>query len=95
MRTKLLPSLLALSLFLSLPSLIRLPRVLPFLHADVRAGAPKALETLRSQGIWLVNIDLVSIQREESQICFTWSHRYSSREGKSPPEILTTCIDGT
>ena len=92
MRIRLLLSLFALSIILSTPSLVRIPRVLPFLDADVRSAAPKALEELRSQGLWLVNVDILGVEKTNKQICFLWEHRYTSRE-KSAPEILTTCID--
>ncbi len=91
MRTKLLLSLLALSIVLSIPSLLRIPRVLPFLDPEVRAAAPQALEMLRSQGFWLVNIDIHDIEAREGQICFLWEHRYSSRKGRAPAAIITTC----
>ena len=86
-------SLLILSLVLSTPSLMRIPRMLPFLHADVREAAPKALDMLRSEGLWLVNIDLRKIERTAEGICFEWEHHYTSRETKGNPEILSTCID--
>jgi len=93
MHSRILLSLLTLSLILSAPSLMRIPRMLPFLHTDVREAAPKALTMLRTQGLWLVNIDLQKVERTPDTICFLWEHRYTSREMRGTPETLTTCID--
>src|SRR3989344_6861918 len=84
----LLALLFALSLILSTPSLMRIPRMLPFLHADVREAAPKALTMLRTQGLWLVNIDLQKVERTPDSICFLWEHRYTSREMRGTSETL-------
>lgn len=86
-------SLLVLALLLSIPSIVRIPRVLPLLRSNVRAAAPEALEELRSKGLWLVNTDLINVEWRDHAICFLWEHRYTSREGKDPAEILPTCID--
>jgi hypothetical protein len=91
--TRLFLSLLALSLLLSTPSLLRLPRVLPFFDPEVRSAAPRALEELRAQGLWLVNVDIRKITQEENKICFQWEHQYTRRGSRSAPELLTTCID--
>ena len=84
--------LFALSLLLSTPSLVRLPRFLPFIHADARRAAVVAIEDLRRQGFWLVNVDLVGIARKTGGVCFLWEERYTSRAGTAPPKLSGTCI---
>ena len=91
MRTTL--SLLILSLALSIPSLMRLPRVLPFLYSDVRAAAPKMIEDLRSRGLWIVNVDLEEIRRGQNAVCFYWSHNYTARNRTDDSEPITTCAN--
>lgn len=92
MKIKLLTSLLAASLLLSVPSIVRIPRFMPFIKADVRAAAPKAMDELRSMGLWLVNVDMKSIERKGDDICFTWIHQYRSRSEVYESEDITTCI---
>ena len=91
--SRLLLILAAISLLLSLPSLARIPRVLSLLDPEVRAAAPHALETLREKGLWLVNTDLLRIERQGKKTCFHWEHRYTARTFTGTPEYLTTCID--
>lgn len=93
MNKKLLTTLLAISLFLSTPSIIRIPRVFPFIHAEVRSAAPKAIEQLRSQGLWLSNAELEGIQITDAGICFEWLHRYRRPQGLEKREYITTCIN--
>lgn len=90
---RLLGVLFVLSLLLSAPSIVLIPRYLPFLDSEVRAAAPHALEKLRSHGLWLINIEMQSTERRDGEICFTWEHRYRARERIEDPEILTTCAD--
>jgi len=90
---RLLGVLLLLSLLLSIPSIVLIPRYLPFLDAEVRAAAPHALEKLRDRGLWLINVEMQTVERREEAICFIWEHRYRSRSRIEEPEILTTCID--
>ncbi|HLD07578.1 MAG TPA: hypothetical protein VJB60_00765 [Candidatus Peribacterales bacterium] len=91
MNARLLLSLLALSLALSTPSLMRLPQVLPFLEADVRAASPLVLKKLRNDGLWLVNVDMQSVTRDERGLCFHFEHRYTGRGRNDAPELLTAC----
>ena len=84
--------LVILSLLLSIPSLTRIPRMLPVVGSNVRAAAPKALEELRSQGLWLVNTDLMNVKSGRGKICFNWEHRYRSKNIVDDPEHLSTCI---
>lgn len=90
---RLLGVLLLLSLLLSTPSIVLIPRYIPFLNAEVRSAAPLALEELRKDGLWLINVEMQSVVRKEEGICFTWEHRYRARGRIEEPEILTTCID--
>lgn len=90
-QSSLLTGLLILSLALSIPSLTRIPRVLPFLHVDVREAAPAMLEDLRSRGIWVMNTDVNEIRRGQNAICFSWTHRYTAKNRKDEVEFLTTC----
>lgn len=83
--------LLFLSIVMSLPSIVRIPRMLPFLDPAVRAEVPGMLDQLRAEGLWLVNTDLVGIQGKERGICFIWDHRYTSRRGRWPPAPIFTC----
>jgi len=92
-RKRLLVWLFAASLVLSAPSIRRIPSVLPFLQAEVRAAAPQAIEELRAKGLWVVNTDLLKITREENAICFHWEHRYSRPRGLEGREYISTCID--
>ena len=82
-----------MSVLMSIPSLLLLPRTLPFKDPDVRRAAPKALEELRSEGLWLINVEMQHVERKGEQVCFTWKHQYRRRGGFAEPEILTTCID--
>ena len=91
MKKRLLAPLIAFSLLLSTPSLLRIPRVLPFLDAEVRAAAPMMLNRLRERGLWLVNTDLKKVIKDAEGICFLWDHRYTAVERSFAPEILTTC----
>jgi hypothetical protein len=85
-----------LTVLLSLSSLRRAEAVLPlYVSPGVRAAVPRALEQLRAQGLWLVNVQLTGIDRREGQICFRWEHRYSRRTGKDDPELISTCADAT
>lgn len=84
-------SLLILTLIISVPSLTRIPLILPFLSADVRVAAPAMLKKLREKGLWLVNVDLVKIEKTPN-VCFTWKHSYKSRERVFDSELITTCI---
>lgn len=91
MKARLLLSLTALTIALSMPSLLRIPRVLPFLDPEVRAAAPQMLEELRARGLWLVNVDIESVTKEDEKWCIHFVHRYTSRKGTRAPEPITTC----
>lgn len=91
MNTRLCLSLTALTLALSMPSLMRLPRMIPFLQSDVRAAAPQMLKELRAQGLWLVNTDLAGIEDTAEGLCFTWEYRYRGHGGIKDLRIITTC----
>ena len=90
---QLLLSLFCISFLLSIPSLVLIPRYLPFLDVEVRNAAPKALEELQRDGLWLINTEMQNVERREGSICFTWKHQYRKRGGFADPETLTTCID--
>jgi hypothetical protein len=92
MHKKLLVSLFAVSLLLSTPSLLRIPLVLPFLDADVRRTAPQAVDKIREQGLWAINAELHSVEKNSEEICFTWDHQYRKRDGFLKPSIITTCV---
>jgi hypothetical protein len=89
----LLAALFTLSILLSIPSILKIPRMVPLASAEVRGAALQAVDMLRSQGIWVVNADLQRIHREEGGICFDWEHRYTARAWTGEPKILTTCVD--
>ena len=91
MKKRLLAFLIAFSLLLSTPSLLRIPRMLPFFDAEVRAAAPMMLSRLRERGLWLVDTDLKEVIKDAEGICFLWDHRYTTRERSFAPEVLTTC----
>ncbi len=82
-----------LTILFSIPFLIAMPSVAPFLSADVRHAAPEAVSQLRERGIWLVNATFDHIERHDDRICFVWKHAYRSRSIARDPEFLTTCID--
>ena len=85
-----------LTVLFSLPSLAKVEAVFPlYVSSEVRKAAPQALEKLRSQGLWLVNVKLVGIGEHEDEICFEWEHRYSGRTGKDTAEWITTCVHAT
>jgi len=84
-----------LTILFSLPSILKISTVLPFLDAEVRAKAPIAIQNLRKEGVWLVNTKLISITREEDKTCFHFDHKYTKRNpGFLIPDskALTTCI---
>ena len=87
-----LPACIILTILLSIPMILKIPGLLPFLQSDVRAAAPQTIEMLRAQGIWVVNAKLVKMEERENEICFDWIHRYRSRVKIDPPELLSTCI---
>ena len=88
---RLLLSLAALTIVISMPSLLRIPRVLPFLRTEVRAAAPAVLQELRSQGLWLVNADLLGIEESNGILCFTFEYQYRGGGTSSAPRIITPC----
>src|SRR3989344_2070991 len=88
MNTRLLSYLFALSLFLSIPSFVRIPQILPFLDPEVRKVAPIMLSDLRDRGLWLVNVDLKNVTEDENTLCYIWEHRYTRRTGADAPEPL-------
>ena len=81
-----------MTIFLSIPLLIKIPMSMQFLDSDVRVAAPKAIEDIRSQGLWLVNADLINIRKESEDVCFDWSYTYRSREKTWDPIEISTCI---
>ncbi|HLC76178.1 MAG TPA: hypothetical protein VJB82_03645 [Candidatus Peribacterales bacterium] len=91
MKIRLLLILFSLSFLLSTPSLLRLPRIIPFLDAEVRAASPSILTALREQGLWLVNTDLLSVKKDAEGVCFTFEHRYTGMKDTFHTELLTTC----
>lgn len=82
----------ALTVLFSLPSILKIPTVMPFLESEVRAKAPKAIDKLRKEGIWMVNTDLKSITQDEKGTCFHFDHRYTPDNRQPKPENRTTCI---
>ena len=95
MKQRLLTTLLATSILLSTPSIMRIPRLIPFLDADVRAIAKGAADELRNQGLWLVNADIQKIEKLDNQICFHWEYEYRSQFRLHTPRIIPTCFDVT
>ncbi|MCF7845142.1 MAG: hypothetical protein K9M03_04940 [Kiritimatiellales bacterium] len=83
---------IALTICFSIPSLLRIPVMLPFTDIEVRQTAPLAVEKMHSQGIWLVNTELKSVEKLEQETCFTFEHKYRSKGSIYEPEIITTCI---
>ena len=81
-----------LTLLLCTPSLLHIPRVVPFLDPEIRSAAPRALDALWQSGIWIYNTELLGAHKEEDNICFSWHHEYRARNYHLQPEILTTCI---
>lgn len=92
MKRKGLSVCIILTIFFSIPSLLLLPNIAPFLSSDVRSAAPKAISMLRREGAWIVNAELDHIEHHEEEICFVWTYRYRSRTTNSPPALRTTCI---
>lgn len=84
---------LVTALLISIPSILKIPVSLQFLDADVRSASPKALTMLREKGLWLVNVTLTDIKKENENICFYWSHIYRGKGSPQKQESLTTCID--
>ncbi|MFA7681745.1 MAG: hypothetical protein WCX61_01820 [Candidatus Peribacteraceae bacterium] len=83
----------ALALLVSVPSLILLPHMVPFLQQPVRAAAPLAIRELRKQGLWLVNAELQRIEQTEDGVCFHWKYRYTQRmKTLLQSESYITCI---
>ncbi len=87
---------LILTTLFSLPSILRIPSVIPFLDADVRAKAPKAIEEIRKEGIWMVNTHLKSVTKDDNGTCFHFDHQYSQQETNNQKlktkNSLSTCI---
>lgn len=88
-RTVLLCALL--TTLLCVPLLPSLPLSAHFLSPRVREAAPDALAQLRTQGMWLVNVQLKDIDERPDQVCFRWEYLYRSRTTTLPPEQITTC----
>lgn len=91
MHVRLLLAFALASLFLSTPSISRIPRFLPLLQRDVRNALPQTVDALQKKGLWLVNTDLLSIEQRELGICFRWAHRYTSGSGTKKPKTIITC----
>jgi len=68
-----------------------LPRYIPLLDARVRAASMDAMNDLRHQGYWLINMELMETNIESDRICFTWEYRYRNRLGIAAPETIQTC----
>jgi hypothetical protein len=84
-----------LTIIFSIPSLIKVPMMMPFLDAEVRAKAPQAIEKLRKEGIWVVNAELIKITKEQDKTCFHFSHEYKGKDSRfriPDSEQLTSCI---
>jgi|TARA_B100001971_G_C18260020_1_gene585847 hypothetical protein len=89
---------LVLTIAFSIPSILKIPMMMPFLDSAVRAKAPQAIENLRKEGIWMVNTELKSVTKEEDQTCFHFEHTYTldnrtrKPNPKTEPETRTTCL---
>jgi hypothetical protein len=89
------------SLLISIPSILRIPRFIPFLRADVRSLAVESVDMLRGHGMWVINADVRSVREMASEqtetdneiLCMEWEYRYRSRFGDLPVEIVTMCND--
>jgi len=83
---------LILTTLSSIPSILKIPGMLPFIDSEVRSAAPKAIEELRKEGVWVVNAKVNSIEKKDGKVCFEWEHEYRSRFEFKEPEIITACI---
>lgn len=81
-----------LTILISMPMLIRISSVMPFLSGDVRRAAPQAITMLREQGIWLVNATFDHAERKDGDICFVWNNAYQSRWIHEASSLVSTCI---
>jgi hypothetical protein len=84
---------LCTSLLISITSIAGIPRLVPFADSKIRSGIFDSMNKLRSDGLWLINTDIKNVEIKESETCFTWEHRYRSREHIFPKELITTCIN--
>ena len=79
------------TVLLALLALAPLPLSLPLLDARVRAASIDAMNDLRDQGFWLINMELQSTEMREIDVCFTWEYRYRNRLGIAEPQSIQTC----
>jgi uncharacterized lipoprotein YddW (UPF0748 family) len=80
-----------LSLLLSLPSLLALPRAWPLHDPAVQRSAEAAVAELRTRGVWVADAEISGIATENGHLCFHWIYRYRSRTYTAQPIPLTTC----
>ncbi|MBU0459104.1 hypothetical protein KJ652_00130 [Patescibacteria group bacterium] len=92
MKNRSIITCLILTILFSVPSLIRIPAMLPFIDSEVRAKAPLAIEEMRKNGFWMVNADIESITKEGGRVCYHWKHQYRSRFEFGEVEFITTCL---
>lgn len=81
-----------LTVMLCIPSLLRVPVLLPFTDATVRTAAMQAVQELRTQGWWMVHAHLTHIQKTDANTCFDWTYRYRSGFGAAPVRTERVCI---
>jgi len=84
-----------LTILFSIPSILKIQMMLPFLDSEIRAKAPKAIEELRKEGIWMVNTKLKSVTRKEDETCFYFDHAYTNKKSyvlRPTSYILKTCL---
>lgn len=81
-----------LTIFLCIPSLLRISLLLPFKDATVRSAAIEEMAQLRQKGWWMVNADFTNIDTQENTICFDWIYRYRSGFDEAPPRTEHLCI---
>lgn len=73
------------------PQLLMVRPTLTLLDADVRARAADAMQSLRSEGMWLVHVSLIDMQSAGDRTCFLWEHAYRSRSQPGTPEQFAVC----
>ncbi len=80
-------------LLASLPSLLNIGTLTPFVHPLVRRAAAQEIQWLRTHGFWLVNTTLVSVSSDQSSPCFTWKNAYRNRTRTDTSTLLHHCYE--
>jgi|GEM_PF-6725390 len=80
------------ALMLSLPQLHRAQTImLPMLSTPVRTFAAESAKQLQYEGLWMVNVEPLQIQKEDDTICVTWKYQYQRKGETLPPRIKKLC----